>query len=63
LHCILFFLDEGTIDVAVKSIARTYHWTPFEIMKLYADNIDMYGLFFWYNDARDMEREMAAKNK
>lgn len=27
-------------------------------MALYADNIDMYGLFYWENDAREMAKEM-----
>jgi hypothetical protein len=44
--------------VAVKSIARTYHWAPSQIMELFYDEIDMYGLFYWYEDAKQMAKEL-----
>ena len=46
------------IEVAAISIARTYHWTPWEIEKLYVDDSDKYGLLFWYNDAKKMADEI-----
>jgi hypothetical protein len=42
----------------VKSIARTYHWKPQDIMNLYFDKIDMYGLIYWYEDAKEMDSQI-----
>jgi len=39
-------------------VARTYHWSIDDIMKLYLDDEDVYGLIFWYNDALEMEKEI-----
>jgi hypothetical protein len=45
----------------VRSIARTYYWNPFVIGKLFLDDIDKFGLFYWYNDAKEMAKEIKGK--
>jgi hypothetical protein len=47
--------------VVVASIARTYFWTPWDIDRLFLDDLDEYGLFFWYNDAKQMSDELRKK--
>jgi len=49
------------IEIAAISVARTYRWDPFVIEKLYLDNSDKYGLFFWYEDAKRMADEIKGK--
>lgn len=47
----------------VRSIARTYHWTPTTIDDLYLHDRDHFGLMYWYNDSLEMEKELNVKQK
>ena len=47
----------------IVSIARNYYWTPDEIEKLFVDRIDYKGLVYWYDDAREMQKEIKDNNK
>jgi hypothetical protein len=53
-YCCIFFaqIKFEEINVAIRTLARTYKWTPFEIGKLYIDDIDFEGLFYWFEDAK-----------
>ena len=48
---------------AVRTIARQFHWTPYEISELYLDDLDMYGVFFWENDVKEYEKELLKNTK
>ena len=45
----------------IKSVVRTFHWTPDTIKKLYHDNIDYQGLIYWYNDAAEVAEKIKPK--
>lgn len=45
----------------IKSVVRAHHWTPDVINSLYHDSIDYFGLQFWYDDVRQVEKELKAK--
>jgi hypothetical protein len=45
----------------VKSIVRSFQWTPETINGLYLDGIDHFGLKYWYDDCKEVEREMKKK--
>jgi len=47
----------------VRTIARQFHWTPYEISELYLDDLDMYGVFFWENDVKEYEKELLKNTK
>jgi hypothetical protein len=36
-----------------------YKWTPDYINTLYLDDIDDFGLFFWWEDAKDYVKEIS----
>lgn len=44
----------------IKSVARCYSFTLTEIKNLYHDDADFFGLEYWYNDAVEMNSEIAA---
>lgn len=43
----------------MKSIARVFHYSPFEMEQMYLDEIDHLGLIFWYNDSIEFQKEIA----
>lgn len=42
----------------IKSVVRQYHWTPDYVDTLYVDAIDYHGLVYWYNDCKEIEKEI-----
>ena len=43
----------------ISSVVRNYNWTPHYILeKLYVDDYDVYGLVFWYNDAKEQNESI-----
>jgi len=40
----------------IKSVARVYRWTPEVIGNLYLDDADFLGLWYWYEDAKEMNK-------
>lgn len=42
----------------IKSVVRTFQWTPEVIDNLYFDDIDYHGLIFWYNDVIEVSKEI-----
>lgn len=47
----------------VKTVVREHHWTPEIINGLYLDDIDRFGLEYWYNDVKECVNEIKKKNK
>lgn len=45
------------------SVAREHHWPPNVIGGLFFDAVDYKGLTYWYNDAKEVERQMKSKLK
>jgi hypothetical protein len=45
----------------VKSVVREYHWSPIFVGDLFVDEVDEQGLVYWYNDVKEIVREMQAK--
>ena len=39
----------GHIDQKIKSLVLELHWTNKDIDGLYLDDIDRFGLMYWYN--------------
>ena len=56
INCYLFFVAD--LANVVKSLARLYKWTPFEIAELYLDDADEFGILFWFEDAKDYINEI-----
>ena len=48
----------GPIDGIVKTIVNEFHWTPTYIDSLYCDDIDHYGLLYWYNNILEMHKKI-----
>jgi hypothetical protein len=44
----------------VKSVVREHHWTPDIIGRLFFDRLDYKGLLYWYDDVKEMDKEMKA---
>ena len=44
----------------VKSVVRAFHWSPKIINKMFADDYDYNGLFFWYDDVVKTDKEVKA---
>lgn len=42
----------------MRTLARLYKWTPFEIDKLFLDDLDMYGLYYWEADAKEYIKDI-----
>ena len=40
----------------IKSVARCYRWSPEIIGNLYCDDADFFGLWYWYEDAKEMNK-------
>ena len=47
----------------IKSVVRTYNWTPTDIESLYLDGIDFLGLEYWYDDAAEVDQEITAETQ
>lgn len=46
------------MDVAIRTVARLYKWTVTEIRKLYLDDLDYRGLYYWYEDAKEYIKQI-----
>lgn len=42
----------------VKSVVREHHWAPSEVGALYFDYQDYYGLIYWYEDVKEVDKEL-----
>ena len=56
-NCNVFFIESG-IDTAIKTIARLYKWEPKVINEFYIDEIDCFGLIYWFKDAQEYIKEI-----
>lgn len=45
----------------IKSVVREHHFSPAEIDAFFLDDIDYHGLEFWYNDVRQVSKELKEK--
>lgn len=46
----------------IKSVVRSFHWSPEIIKDLYHDGIDYQGLVYWYDDIKIVVAEMKEKD-
>ena len=46
----------------IKSVVNEYHWTPHYIDDLYCDDIDHYGIIYWYNNILEMHKKIPKQN-
>jgi len=48
----------------IRSVVRVYGWTPKDFESLYLDDMDFFGLEYWFNDAVEFNNEIkvAANN-
>jgi hypothetical protein len=44
-----------------SSLVREFHWPPSVLEGLFFDGEDYRGLFFWYNDIKEMHDEVDRK--
>lgn len=47
----------------VTTVVREHHWSPTEINGLYLDDIDHFGLIYWYEDIKSMIADLKNKQK
>lgn len=47
----------------VRSIIRYHHWTPEYCAGLYHDDIDPFGLKFWYDDVMNIINDIKRKSE
>lgn len=48
----------------IKSVVRQYNWSPEIVGKLKLDDLDYKGLLYWYNDCKEIEKQIEeAKTK
>lgn len=45
----------------IKTVAREFKWPPEVIGGLFIDGIDFKGLDFWYNDVKEVVKELTPK--
>jgi len=45
----------------IKTVVREHHWTPNYVDDLYIDEVDYFGLGFWYNDVKECHDEIKKK--
>lgn len=45
----------------VKSVVREFKWSPEVIDNLYLDNADHHGLYFWYEDVLQIQKDFKKK--
>jgi len=42
----------------IKSVVREHKWSPEVISDLFIDNVDYKSLIYWYNDCKDLAKEL-----
>ena len=57
-----FYVSPESISNMVKTVVREHHWSPDIINGLYLDDIDRFGLEYWYNDIIECVKEIKKKN-
>lgn len=57
----LELFDRQSFNNVVKTIVNEYHWFPDKIESLYLDNIDMYGITFWYDNILEMHEKLKSE--
>jgi hypothetical protein len=45
----------------LKSVVREHKWLPDKLGSFFIDDADMYGLEFWYEDCKEMQKIMNPK--
>jgi len=55
--------SEHGFDNVVKSVVRFHHWEPEKIDKLFMDDFDFKGLYYWYEDVKDYNRQLEESTK
>lgn len=45
----------------MKTIVREFKWTAQEIDELFVDDMDYHGIIFWYNDLKEVLKEINKK--
>ncbi len=56
-----FYLDDEDLENKIKSIIREHHFGPSIIDAFFLDAIDYNGLDFYYNDIKEVNREIENK--
>lgn len=58
----LAFITIQSLDPIFKTVARTYGWANPKLLSLmYLDDLDFEGLFYWYEDAKEMHEKSKEK--
>lgn len=47
----------------IKSVVREHHWTPETINGLFLDEVDHFGLEYWYKDVVKVNKQLEQKYK
>jgi hypothetical protein len=47
----------------IKTVARYHHWTPDVLNGLYLDDMDHFGLEYWYLDVLEVIKELESNPK
>lgn len=45
----------------IKSVVREHHFTPSVIDAFFIDDADYHGIEFWYNDIKEVTKELKSK--
>ncbi len=53
--------EVDSIGNMIKSIVREHHWSMQIIDELYLDDLDIYGLQYWYNDVKEVSEQLKTK--
>lgn len=40
----------------IRTVIREFHWSPDYVAGLFLDEADEFGLLFWYEDIREMNK-------
>jgi hypothetical protein len=49
------------MDNMIKSIVREHHWTPNTINDLYVDDMDHFGIEYWFDDVKEVSDSLKPK--
>ena len=63
MHSSFFHVNEVSLHNMITSVVREHHWLPSQVGSLFVDNIDHYGLEYWYNDVMKVTNELTATPK
>lgn len=62
----IYYVSTESLNNIIKTLCREFHWEPKTIGSFFIDNMDHFGIWFWYNDVEETTSEIQAsipKNK